>query len=796
MVRNYLIAAIRFIHRNRITSFISIVGLAIGIAACFWMTQYIRYEFSYDAHHEHADRIYRLSTRLQSSHSDEKIATTLIGIAPMLANLSEDVEEVVRFVHTPAIVQLSASEAYQETRFYQADASVFDVFSYPLRYGEDYVKDYGETQQALAQPYTVVLTLSTAIRYFGTENLSAVVGETLLINREYYRITGIMEDLPSNTNLTFDGLLSWQIDTASEDLFFDMSAFTYVLLQEDRSPELFRENLSALDQHQLTPAIQRYWDTSETYASHLLIPLRRLHLEDGLLGDTAGKGSTTYILIFFIAGTFVLLMASINYINLFVAHSLKRNIEVGIRKVVGAVREQLVLQYLSESLLISLLAGALAILLIQTASEPLFNLMNMASDSELRLDTEGWVVLISLLVFVGIVAGSYVAFFLSSVKPTLSLKNMVMLPTGRFVRRSLQVAQFAIALGMVVCTLVVYQQMHYLQHKSLGFTEDHVLVVDLPQDPNVRKKVPQLSTAWLAHPEVAYVALGAKPGGAYMRGSIIQEMDEELYDISINALYVGEHYLDVLGITLVSGSPFAPCRTCEGNQYIVNEAFVEQMGWEQPLGKEIEYEGQGTIVGVVKDYHYRSLHNPIDPLILIYNPRRANQLLVQAPPSALADLQESWNAYLPGLPFNFSFLNESLAQQYQHERKLMGVFSFFSLLTLLLAAMGLFGMTFLNIQHKTKEMGIRRVMGATQLGLMVSLSREIVIMALWAAALALPLAYLFLQNWMSTFVYHTNISLAPFVGAMGMMLALTAATAWYHTRQLAEREPVRSLRYE
>lgn len=788
MVKNYLTAAIRFIHRNKTTSVISIVGLGVGIAACFWIVQYIRYELSYDSHHQRADRTYRLSTRLQTSHSDEKIATTLIGTADLLANTTKEVEEVARLVLAPATVQPNASEAYQETRFYQADASLLAIFSYPLR--------YGEAAEALAKPYSVVLTASTATRYFGEDNLATALGESVLINQEYYEVTGILEDLPANSNMIFDGLLSWDFKTNREDVFFDMSAFTYVLLHEDGKLPSFKERLADLDQHQLTPAIQRYWDTKETYASHLVIPIRELHLVSNLLGDTAGKGNATYIIIFSIAGLFVLMMASINYVNLFIAHSLKRNVEVGIRKVVGAIQEQLVLQYLSESLLITFLAGALAVVLIQTASEPLFAVLNMNFGTDTLLDAEAWVVLVALLVLVGILAGSYVAFFLSSVKPTLSLKNIVMLPSGRVVRKSLQIAQFAIAIGMVICTLVVYQQMHFLRHKNLGFTEKHVLVVDLPQNPEVRSSLSHLTTDWMAHPDVAHVARGAKPGGAYMRGSVIQEAEGEQYDVSINALYVDEHYLSALGIELVAGNTFHPCWGCRGNQYIINEAFAEQMGWEDPIGEEIEYEGKGEIVGIVKDYHYQSLHHPIEPLILIYSPRKTQQLLVQAPPSVLTDLKESWNAHLPGLPFRHTFLNESLAQQYQHEQKLMGVFSFFSLLTLLLAGMGLFGMTFLNIQHRTKEMGIRRVMGASQLGLMIYLSREIIIMALWAAAIALPLTYLFLQNWMDTFVYHTSISFIPFVGAIAAILLLTTATAWYHARQMAESNPVCSLRYE
>jgi putative ABC transport system permease protein len=415
---------------------------------------------------------------------------------------------------------------------------------------------------------------------------------------------------------------------------------------------------------------------------------------------------------------------------------------------------------------------------------------------ESLLDARAWIVLVALLIAVSVLAGSYVAFFLTSVKPTLSLKNIVMLPSGRLVRRSLQVAQFAIAIGMVICTLVVYQQMNYLRHKNLGFTEKPVLVVDLSQNLEVRKKLPQLTKAWMEHPEVAYVARGAKPGGAYMRGSVIQEIDGEQYDLPINALYVDEHYLNTLDIDLIAGDTFRPCWGCKDDQYIVNEAFVEQMSWEEPVGQLIEYEGKGEIVGVVSNYHYQSLHNPIEPLILIYRPTQAQQLLVRVQPSALSDLASSWEAMLPGFPFRHTFLNESLARQYQHEQKLLGVFSLFSLLTLLLAGMGLFGITFLNIQHRTKEMGIRQVMGATQLGLMTYLSREIIIMALWAAAIALPLTYLFLQNWMQTFVYHTSISFLPFLGATGGMLLLTTATAWYHTQQIAESNPVRSLRYE
>ncbi|MGD1894213.1 MAG: ABC transporter permease [Cyclobacteriaceae bacterium] len=788
MVKNYLTAAIRFIHRNRTTSFISIVGLGVGIAACFWIIQYIRYEYSYDAHHQQTDRIYRLSTRLQTANSDEKIATTIIGTASLLNSATKEVKEIVRFNPVSATVQPNLSEAFQETRFYQADASAFDIFTYPLR--------YGKATEALTQPYSVVLTESTAIRYFGKDNLEAALGESLMINQEYYQITGILEDLPANSNLLFDGLLSWDLTTSREDVFFDMSAFTYVLLRKEASLASFKERLAEIDQYQFSPAIRRHWDTEETYASHLIIPLRQLHLERNLLGDTIGKGNAAYIIIFSIAGLFVLLMASINYINLFVGHSLKRNVEVGIRKVAGAIPEQLVLQYLSESLLITLLAGALAVLLIQTASTPQFAVLHMNVSIDLLLDAQAWMMLVALRLVVSILAVSYVAFFLASVKPTLSLKNIVMLPSGRLVRRSLQVAQFAIAIGMVICTLVVYQQMDYLRHKNLGFTQKSVLVVALPQDPKINKKLSKVTKAWKKHSEVKSVARGAKPGGAYMRGSVIQEVGGEQYDLPINALYVDEHYLDVLDINLVSGDTFQYCRSCRGDQYIVNEAFVEQMGWEDPVGQLIEYEGKGEIVGVVNDYHYQSLHNLIEPLILIYQPQQAQQLLVRVPPSAVADLASSWSATLPGLPFHHTFLNESIALQYQHEQKLLGVFSLFSLLTLCLAGMGLFGMTFLNIQHRTKEMGIRQVMGATQLGLMTYLSREIIMMALWAAVIALPLTYIFLQNWMQTFVYHTSISFLPFLGATGAMLLLTTATAWYHTQQITESNPVCSLRYE
>jgi len=788
MVKNYLTAAIRFIHRNRTTSLISIMGLGVGIAACFWIIQYIRYEYSYDAHHQRADRIYRLSTRLQTANSDEKIATTIMGTASLLNSAAKEVEKVVRFAPVSATVQPNLSEAFQETRFYRADASVFDVFTYPLR--------YGQAEEALKDPYSVVLTVSTAIRYFGEDNLEAALGESLLINQEHYQVTGILEDLPANSNLVFDGLLSWDSAPSREEVFLDMSAFTYVLLRKEVSLTSFKERLAELDQYQFTPAIQRHWGTEETYASHLVTPLRGLHLESNLLGDTTGKGNAAYIIIFSIAGLFVLLMACINYINLFVGHSLKRNVEVGIRKVAGAIPEQLALQYLSESLLITLLAGALAVLLIQTASEPLFAVLHMNVKVASLLDAQAWGMLAGLLLLVGVLAGSYVAFFLTSVKPTLSLKNIVMLPSGRLVRRSLQIAQFAIAIGMVICTLVVYQQMNYLRHKNLGFTENPVLVVDLPQNPQVKKTLPQLTKTWREHPEVAYVARGAKPGGAYMRGSVIREADGEQYDLPINALYVDEHYLSTLDIDLVAGDTFRRCWDCHGDQYIVNEAFVEQMGWEDPVGQPIEYEGKGKIVGVVSNYHYQSLHNPIEPLILIYRPTQVQQLLVRVQPSALSDLASSWEAILPGFPFQHTFLNESLARQYQHEQKLLGVFSLFSLLTLLLAGMGLFGITFLNIQHRTKEMGIRQVMGATQLGLMTYLSREIIMMALWAAAIALPLTYLFLQNWMQTFVYHTSISFIPFLGATGAMLLLTTATTWYHTQQITESNPVCSLRYE
>ncbi|WPP51054.1 ABC transporter permease [Catalinimonas niigatensis] len=785
MFNNYLITALRNIRRNKLSSGISIFGLAVGIAAACLMFRYIQFELSYDKHYTQHERIYRLSTVLSGNNRNEHLAPTAIGVAPQLNRFVKDISKVARVVPMGAVVKLGEFQNIRQDKFYQVDPSIVEIFDL------DWI--IGSAETALSTPYAIVLTESTARQFFDNASPEELMTSTLQINHELYNIRGIIKDVPDNSDWHFEGLIPLQNEKYA---WYDFNAFTYVLLDKPTSLANFQTDLQAFDQHWFSPKLQKEWGTPDTYVYHKAISLANLHFSNDLLGDMSDKGNINLIIALSLIAIFLLAIASINFINLFVAQSIKRNVEVGIRKVVGANKTQLALQYLCESLLFAFISTAIALVLIQFAEPLWFSYTGISLNLQNFIKEEVFTFLFLMLFVVGIFAGSYTAFFLASCHPVNALKANFSFSSPRTFHKALQLIQFSIATGMILCTMVVYSQLNYLLNKQLGFDQESIMVVSLPESPDKTEKVNKFKAYLLGINDVEGVALGGKPGDLYLKGTVIQDMDGKSIEIPVNAMYADESYLKVLGISILEGNNFNEKECNCHTQFLINESLSQRLQWDNPLGENLSFEGDGEIVGVVKDFHYQSLHHAIEPLVIIFNSEMNSHMLIKIKSKAVESIESAWQTFFPDTPVQYSFLEQELTAQYSTEKHMINLFTFFSLLTILISCMGLFGMSAINVQQKTKAMGIHQVMGARKFYIFYLVSKDILLSVVFGIGVSLPLSGLIMIRWLSDFEYHVSFNWLQLVFSGGIVFILAMVTSCYHGIQIIRLNPVSSLRNE
>ena len=803
MYRNYLKIALRNLRKHRGYATINIAGLSIGMACCLLLYLYVQHELSFDAFHENKDRLYRVTT--QSFEPDGSLASTgtwqPYPLAAALEAAFPEVEATMR-LFTVSEFMRHDEEAFEEDILF-ADPALFQFFSFPLL--------AGDAATALADPNSVVLSAQTARKYFGAAD---PLGQSLSVRFDgvfqEVTVTGVAADVPAASSLQFEVVMPFEkLGQAYEwianrtDNWRASSFNVYVALQAGTDPVALEEKLVAFRAKHRGDEAARLRERGRWEGTHLphrfhLQPLTDIHLNPAVLGGYQPTSDPQYAFILGAIALAILLIACINFTTLAIARSLERTREVGLRKAVGAQRRQLMVQFWGEAFLMTALALgaglALAWLLL-----PAFNQVSARSLSFDLISPEAFGMLATLLVLTGLVAGSYPAVLLSGVQPIDALKSRFRMRGRGLLTKALVVTQFVLCIGLVIGTLVMVQQLSFLQQKNLGYNPDHLVVLpthslDGPRLLEHFRNVAAQTQAiqGVTGTGVAFTYGFSREGWRY-RGE-----ERAAYYFRIEPDFV-----DVMEMELVEGRDLDPARPADvRGAALVNESFVHYMGWQNPVGEVLHgfYE-EPTVVGVVADVHFQSLSHEVEPMILTLDPGWGlRHLLARLDPTdvagGLATLERTWHEVAPALPFTYSFLRDDLARQYESEQRWSQIIGQAGLLAVLIACLGLFGLAALTVVRRTKEIGIRKVLGASPQSVLALVSKEFLLLILLAFGVAAPLTYFAANHWLTQFAFHIAMPWQAFFLAGGGILTLTLLTVGFHAWRAARTDPAKSLRYE
>ncbi len=799
MLRNYIKITLRTIKRHKAYSFINVAGLAIGMACCILIVNYIAYESSYDRFHENSDRIYRINTILEFGGRGSKLASTNHPIGDYLEdNYSEVINSAKfrRYMYDQTLVEFEEKKFF-ENRIYYARNSVFDVFTFPMI--------IGNPKTALIVPHSVVLTESYAKKYFGEED---PIGKILrLDNREDYKVTGVIRDIPGNTHFPINMLLSFESFYVSNprlkgNWLGDFEIHTFVLLKEDYDYKELEKKLPAIVEKNLGNILKAVGGKVE----YSIQPLTDIHLHSDLLNEPSGQSDIAYIYAFSAIALFILLIACINFMNLSTARSAKRAQEVGMRKVLGANKKKLVYQFLGESLILSLFAFIIAIGLAELAL-PMIRSLTALELSIFFTDVPLFIVAsVGFVFIVGIIAGSYPAFFLSAFKPVSVLKGGVRTGPANFrIRSILVVFQFSVSVFLIIGTIVVFNQISYMKNRNLGFDKENIVYIQILDD-SIQYSTEAIKRELVKIPGVVRASATSHiPSHGATHNAFVPE-GFSLEESQMMGRISGDFdFLETFGIELIAGRNFSPEFSTDIKESIlINETAAKKIGWDDPIGKRIsellEKATPRTVVGVVKDFHTNSLHNPLESVLINYDPDDYSYIAVRLSPENIPRTMEllgkKWKELDPTGMFDYTFLDASLIALYRTEERLGKIFTYFSILAIFIACLGLFGLASFTAEQKTKEIGIRKVLGAPVSGIVLLLSKEFTKWVIAANIFSWPIAYFVMNKWLQNFAYRTPIGLWSFFLAAAMAIMIALITICYQSLRAALANPIDSLRYE
>lgn len=788
MFTNYLKVALRNLMRYKAYSLITILGLAVGIAGTLLILIYMHFEMSYDNFHRHVDSIYRISIVAKKEGKVEFDGPEFTPpIGPAMKEEFPEVENYTR-ISTARVAYFSFGERKMKVdEIHHADSTFFDVLSFELV--------AGNPRRALASPYSIVLTGGTAQRLFGAEN---PLGRSVQLDQqESYIVTGIVKQPPANSHLQFNALISFSTLYKDPHRFMDWNGgnqyITYVKLLDGTTPEAVHKKFPAFMWRHINAQLATIAVSFEPY----LQPLRDIHL----YYDPASDSLRTNLAIIGVVALLILLIACVNFVNLTTARATRRAKEVGVRKVFGASRRVLIRQFLGESLLLSALALLIAIFLVELVFPVYRNVVGEELVLAGVMNLQNFGILFGLILIVGIVAGSYPAFYLSSFQAAETLRGT--LPSGPAIgkgRSALVVLQFAISIALIVCTSVVMRQLHFTKTKELGFSKENILILPLVGE-DAKTKSAMLKSAFLQLATVDGVAASSEipRNGFTSNGYFPQGHDKPMM---IHVIDVDEEFLKTYNIPLFRGRNFSTSLPTDKTAYLINETLANSLGWDDAIGKMITRNGTHQVIGVVKDFHFASLHSTIEPLIITQQPwlDQFDYLSVKVRSAniseSLREIQEAWHRVIPASPFDYWFLDESFDQIYRSEQRFEQVFLAFSILSIVIALFGLLSLASFAAEQRTKEIGIRKVLGASVSGVTSLLSRDFVRLVLIANILGWPVAYYFMQRWLEDFAYRIDIEWWVFVSAGIATLLIALVTVSIQTLRVALANPVEALRYE
>jgi putative ABC transport system permease protein len=794
MIKNYLKIAFRNLWRHKAFSFINIMGLTVGMTACFLIFLYIKFELSYDSFHTKADRIYRIVCDIKTPTEVIKAAGPSWAVPPNVKDEFSEVESFVRIAGGDNVLIRNGDVKYQEEQSMWADSSFFKVFDFKLL--------KGNPQTALRDPFTIVLTETSAKKYFGKTD---PIGKTLLITGDAIpaRVTGVMKDIPENSQIKGDVVLSMSTITKEwnknlDNQWGNYGAQAYLLLKPGVNAKSLEKKFPAFLEKRNGTEMRK----GQMFATLFLEPMKDVYLRSTRNGNTTGNINNVYI--FSIVAIFILLIACINFVNLTTARSTERAKEVGIRKVVGAAKSQLARQFIGESVILCLIAFLLS-LVVSSLLLPLFNELSGKIISEGIFDRGEYVLMLLLAAIgIGLLAGIYPALVLSSFKPVIVLKGRFATGTrGIVLRKALVVAQFSISVALIIGTIVVYDQMSYMRNRELGFTKDQMIVIDTNGDPGKNA----FNQAIKSIPAVKSTALSSSvPGsgnpGAY---SEIENKKGDLQIANLDLYFVDFDYIDQYKIKVLAGRGFSRDFGTDTTQAMVlNEAAIKMFGYSSPeeaVGRRFKQWGrEGKIIGVIKDFHFRSLQQPIKPLSMRIEPGGSNLVSAHVStanlPATLAAIESKWKTIIPNRPFSYYFLDEFFDKQYRGEERFGSLFLNFSILAIFISCLGLLGLASYSTMQRTKEIGIRKVMGASVRGIINLLSKEFLMLVILSFFIAMPVAWYFMHSWLQDFAYRTKISWWVFVLAGGIAILIAVFTVSFQAIKAAIANPAKSLRTE
>jgi len=817
MFKNYILIAYRNLWKDKVSSSVNLIGLSVGMACCMLILIYIKDELSFNTANANEKNIYRVNWTSNINGNITPNASTPVPLATVIESDMPQVEQVARLYQRSGGMQVytenkNSDKKFQEQNVHFADNKLFKIFTIPFI--------SGNPANVLTTPNTIVITDEMAKKYFGTEN---PIGKTLLYDtKTLLQVTGVVKKMPINSDLTFDFLISFQTlynvedSTAAKFIKNDWTfnpAITYCLLKPT-------QNIKATEV-QLNQLLNKYGDERKQLHSISLQPLRDIHLYAANVQGNPSTSSISYIYIFSAIAFLILLIANVNFINLATARAGTRSREVGMRKVLGADKRQLIFQFLSETLLLSFISLLLAFLFTGLTLPILNQLTNKQLSTSSWYNAPNIILFFMVFSFTGILSGLYPAFFITRFNPILALKGKSGETKKRnIVRKVLLVTQFTVSIILIIGAIVIYLQLEYIRNKPLGFKKEQIVVVPIfgsgassigyGVDGPMRQRMNTFANELTKFSKIkAVTAASALPGQGAVLGLVIPENKKQSDNIFVPWISVDYNFLDALEIPLVAGRAFSKATGTDHLQaFILNESAVRSFGWKSPadaIGKSVirgkESNGKhGQVVGVIKDYNFNTLDQPMQPEIIDVSAPRFTQFAISIQPNQVPKtidfIKQKWNEFFPERVFEYTFLDSDINALYKDKENLSKIIEYFALIAILLSCSGLFSLaSFLSMQ-RTKEIGIRKVLGASVSGILIMLSKDFVKLVLIAFVIATPLAWYLMSKWLENYAYKIDVSWWIFALAGVIVLLLTTLTIGFQSIKAAITNPVKSLRTE
>jgi putative ABC transport system permease protein len=798
MLQNLFKLAIRNLLKDKAYSLINILGLTIGITCSLFLLMYILDELSYDRYHVNAKNIYRVISNIKEPDDAFTWAVAQRRLGPELQDNYPEVLNSVRFDGMNRNLYKNGELQFYETQFFLTDSTVFDMFTYKFL--------AGDPNTALDMPFSMVITDRTARKYFS--NPLDAINQTLQNQQgEDFKITGVIEDVPLNSHFRFDALVSNSTRPQFLGGWGGFGTTTYIQLPDGYDLSKMYASLDKILAQYVKPIFEPLGIT----VKYELQPILDIHLYSKIQDEAEAGGDISYVYIFAAVAAFMILIACINYMNLATARSANRAKEVGLRKVMGSQRGQLIAQFLVESVLVALVALVISLGVIYVLLPAFNTLANKELPFSYIMQQPVFLSLLGIILVTGIVGGSYPAFYLSGFSPVSVLKGKVSGKGGNAAfRKFLVITQFALSIFMLISTLIVFDQLQFLREKDLGFKKENVIRVNL-NNSQLQAQAAVLADRLRQVPEVVAIGRANSSPGESIGKNIFQVEDAEgkMVDRGVDLYNADYDFLDAMGMKLVSGRNFSKDNPGDtANAILVNQSMVSRMGWKDPLGKRFENRDNngvavfsGSVIGVIGDYNQNSLYDAIEPMIILWG-SRVNYMFIRVTPGdpqkSVAAIEKVWKEIYPANPFEFIYLDADLDSQYQADKKRSQIFTAFSGLTIFIACLGLLGLAAYTTEQRTKEIGIRKVIGASINGLVALVSREFFILVGAGTLIALPAAWYFTDRWLQNFAYRIDLAgqWPTFFIAALLAAVITIITVGYHVFRAAAANPVQSLRDE